>query len=121
MADNPEGLARIIVHRILARFGSQTGLLGSGRIGVNWELQESAGARHYLVRELRSGLPAEKAGLKVGDRVVACNGAVLSSVSSEREAKLLCRVEAGQTIQLDVRGAGQPIEISLTAEKRPGL
>jgi hypothetical protein len=121
MADNPEGLARIIVHRILARFGSQTGTLGSGRIGVNWELQESAGVRHYLVRELRSGLPAEKAGLKVGDRVVACNGAALSNVSSEREAKRLCRVEAGQTIQLDVRRAGQPLEISLMAEKRPGL
>ena len=120
-ADNPEGLARLIAHRILARFGSQTGLLGSGRIGVNWELQELAGVRYYLVRELRSGLPAEKAGLKVGDRVVACNGAVLSSVFSEREAKRLCQVEAGQTLQLDVRRAGQPIEISLTAEKRPGL
>ena len=120
-ADHPEGLARIIANRILARFGSQTGLLGSGRIGVNWELQESAGARYYLVRELRSGLPAEKAGLKVGDRVVACNGAVLSSVSSEREAKRLCRVEAGQTLQLDVRRAGEPMELSLTAEKRPGL
>jgi hypothetical protein len=120
-ADDPEGLARVIVHRILARFGSQTGLLGSGRIGVNWELQELAGARYYLVRELRGGLPAEKAGLKVGDRVVACNGAVLSSVSSEREAKRLCQVEAGQTLQLDVRRAGQPIEISLTGEKRPGL
>ena len=120
-SDNPEGLARVIANRILTRFGSQTGLLGSGRIGVNWELQESAGARFYLVRELRSGLPAEKAGLKVGDRVVACNGVVLSSVSSEREAKQLCQVEAGQTLQLDVRRAGQPIEISLTAEKRPGL
>ena len=120
-ADDPEGLARLIANRILTRFGSQTGLLGSGRIGVNWELQELAGARYYLVRELRGGLPAEKAGLKVGDRVVACNGAVLSSVSSEREAKQLCQVEAGQTLQLDVRRAGQPIEISLTAEKRPGL
>ena len=120
-ADDPEGLARIIAHRILARFGSQTGLLGSGRIGVNWDLQESAGVRYYLVRELRSGLPAESAGLKVGDRVVACNGAVLSSVSSEREAKQLCQVEAGQILRLDVRRAGQPIEISLTAEKRPGL
>ncbi|MDP3595749.1 MAG: CsgG/HfaB family protein, partial [Nitrospirota bacterium] len=70
--NDPEGLARVIVHRILARFGSQTGLLGSGRIGVNWDLQESAGARYYLVRELRSSLPAEKAGLTVGDRVVAC-------------------------------------------------
>jgi hypothetical protein len=120
-ADDPEGLARLIANHILARFGLQTGLLGSGRIGVNWDLQESAGARYYLVLELRSGLPAEKAGLKVGDRVVACNGAVLSGVSSEREAKQLCQVEAGQTLQLDVRRAGQPIEISLTAEKRPGL
>ncbi|MBK5280924.1 MAG: PDZ domain-containing protein [Nitrospiraceae bacterium] len=120
-AGDPEGLARVIAHRILARFGSQAGLLGSGHIGVNWELQESVGVRYYLVRELRSGLPAEKAGLKVGDRVVACNGMVLSSVSSEREAKRLCQVEAGQTLQLDVRRAGQPIEISLTAEKRPGL
>ena len=120
-ADDPEGLARVIANRILARFGSQTGLLGSGRIGVNWELQELAGVRYYLVRELRGGLPADKAGLKIGDRVVACNGAVLSGVSSEREAKQLCQVEAGQTLQLDVRRAGQPIEISLTAEKRPGL
>ena len=119
--DDPEGSARLIVHRILARFGSQTGLLGSGRIGVNWDLLESAGARYYLVRELRSGLPAEKAGLKVGDRVVACNGALLSGVASEREAKQLCQVEAGQTLQLHVRRAGQPIEITLTAEKRPGL
>ena len=120
-ADDPEGLARVIVLRILARFGSQTGLLGSGRIGVNWELQESAGARFYLVRELRGGLPAEKAGLKVGDRVVACNGSALATVASDREAKRLCRVEVGQILQLDVRRAGQPIAIPITAEKRPGL
>jgi PDZ domain/Curli production assembly/transport component CsgG len=119
--DDPEGLAREIANHILSRFGSQTGLLGSGRIGVNWELQELGGARYYLVRELRGGLPAEKAGLKVGDRVVACNGTVLSRVSSEREAKRLCQVEAGQTLQLDVRRANQPIEVLVTAEKRPGL
>ena len=120
-ADDPESVARVIAHRILARFGSQTGLLGSGRIGVNWDLQESAGARYYLVRELRSGLPAEKAGLKVGDRVVACNGIALATVTSDREAKRLCRVETGQTLHLDVRRADQPMAIPITAEKRPGL
>ncbi|MBI3806154.1 MAG: PDZ domain-containing protein [Nitrospirae bacterium] len=119
--DDPEGLARVIAHRILARFGSQTGLLGSGRIGVNWELQESAGARYYLVRELRGGLPAEKAGLKVGDRVVACNGIALATVTSDREAKRLCRVESGQTLKLAVRRAGMPLELSVVAETRPGL
>lgn len=119
--DNPESSARLIVHRILARFGSQTGLLGSGRIGVNWELQEENAARFYLVRELRSGLPAEKAGLKVGDLVVGCNGTALISAKNERDAKRLCQVEAGQTLQLDVRRADQSIEVVVTAEKRPGL
>lgn len=120
-ADDPEGVARVIANRILARFGSQTGLLGSGRIGVNWDLQESAGARYYLVRELRGGLPAEKAGLKVGDRVVACNGTALETVTSDREAKRLCRVEAGQTLNLDIRRGGSPLELSIVAESRPGI
>ncbi len=120
-SDDPEGSARLIVHRILARFGSQTGLLGSGRIGVNWELMEEKGARFYLVRELRSGLPAEKAGLKVGDRIVACNGASLAMVKTDRDAKRLCQVEAGQTLQLDVKRADQPMPVAITAEKRPGL
>jgi hypothetical protein len=120
-ADDPEGLARVIAHRILARFGSQTGLLGSGHIGVNWELQESAGVRYYLVREFRSGLPAEKAGLKVGDRVVACNGIALATVTSDREVKRLCQVEVGQALKLDIRRGGSPLELSIVAEPRPGL
>jgi hypothetical protein len=119
--DDPEGLARVIAHRILARFGSQTGLLGSGQIGVNWELQELAGARYYLVRELRGGRPAEKAGLKVGDRVIACNGIALATVTSDHEAKRLCRVEAGQALKLDISRSGSPLELSIVAEPRPGL
>jgi PDZ domain/Curli production assembly/transport component CsgG len=119
--DDPEGSARLIVHRILARFGSQTGLLGSGRIGVNWELMEEKGVRFYLVRELRSGLPAEKAGLKVGDRIVACNGASLAAVRTDREAKYLCQVEAGDTLQLEVRRADSAMSLVVTAQKRPGL
>lgn len=119
--DDPEGSARLIVNRILARFGSQTGLLGSGRIGVNWELLEEKGTRFYMVRELRSGLAAEKAGLKVGDRVVACNGVSLAVAQTDRDAKRLCRVEAGETLHLEVRRANRPMELFVTAEKRPGL
>ena len=119
--DDPESSARLIVHRILARFGSQTGLVGSGRIGVNWELSEERGTRFYVVRELRSGLPAEKAGLKVGDRILACNGVSLAAVRTDRDAKRLCQVEAGETLQLEVRRSSGPMELSVTAEKRPGL
>ncbi len=119
--DDPENLARLIAHRILARFGAQTGLLGSGYIGVNWELRDVKGSRVYVVREVRSGSAAERAGLKVGDRVVACNGAALANVTTEQAAKRLCQVEAGQVLQLDVRRADQPMEMVITAEKRPGL
>ena len=119
--ESPETSARLIVHRILTRFASQTGLLGSGRIGVNWEFQEERTSRFYVVKELRSGLPAEKAGLKVGDRVIACNGSALTSARTDRDAKRLCQVQVGQTLQLDVRRADQSIAIAVTAEKRPGL
>ncbi len=119
--DDAESSARLIVHRILARFGSQTGLLGSGRIGVNWELLESGGSRYYAVRELRSGLPAEKAGMHVGDEVVGCNGSSLAGVKSEREAKRLCQIEAGQSLKLDIRRAGSTLELGIVAEPRPGL
>jgi C-terminal processing protease CtpA/Prc len=88
---------------------------------VYWELQEEQGGRFYVVRELRGGLPAEKAGLKVGDRVVACNGEPLSGIKTEREAKGLCRVEAGKVLQLDVRRAEPVLDVYVTAEKRPGL
>jgi hypothetical protein len=119
--DDPESSARLIAHRVLARFGSQTGLLGSGRIGVNWELLNDKGARFYMVRELRSGLPAEKAGLKVGDRIMACNGASLSAARTERDAKRLCQVEAGETLQLELRRADSQMSVAVTADKRPGL
>jgi hypothetical protein len=119
--DNPESSARLIVHRILTLFGSQTGLLGSGRIGVHWELQEERGDRFYLVRELRSGLPAEKAGLRVGDRVIGCNGSALADVRTERDAKRICQVESGRMLQLDVRREDQFLDMQVIAEKRPGL
>ncbi|HEU4685636.1 MAG TPA: PDZ domain-containing protein [Nitrospira sp.] len=120
-SDDPESSARLIAHRILTRFGTQTGLLSSGRIGVNWELSEDRGQRFYVVRELRSGLPAEKAGLKVGDRILACNGASLIAVKSERDAKRICQVQAGEALELEVRRADGPMTVVVTAEKRPGL
>jgi hypothetical protein len=118
---DPESAARLITHRILARFGSQTGLLGSGHIGVNWELRDDKQTKFYLVRELRSGLPSEKAGLRVGDRVMACNGSPLARAKTEREAKRLCQVEAGQTLDLAVRRGDAPLGVAIIAEQRPGL
>ena len=52
---------------------------------------------------------------------MACNGASLASVKTERDAKRLCQVEAGQTLQLRLRRGDQPVELAVEAEQRPGL
>lgn len=120
-SDNPEYAARVIVNRILTLFGVQTGLLGSGYLGVLWRLQDEAGGRYYHVRAVRPGSPADKAGLQVGDRVTACNGLLLSQAQTEREASKLCRVEAGQVLRLDVIRDGRSLTVRPTADRRPGL
>lgn len=120
-SDNPEQAARLIVNRILTQFGVQADLLGSGRIGVSWQLRRDSGEQYYLVTELRAGLPGDQAGLKVGDHVTACNGVPLSTVKTERDARRLCRVEAGQELQLGVVREGRFFTVRLIAEKRPGL
>jgi len=119
--DTPEVLARRVAHRILARFGVRTGLLGTGRIGVNWNLRELSGSRAYLVQEIRSGSPADKAGLKVGDVVLSCNGSAIAATRTERQAKRACQVDTGQTLSLEVLREDQHLLLNATAEKRPGI
>lgn len=53
--------------------------------------------------------------------VIWYNGIGLATVKSDHEAKRLCQVAAGQTLQLDMRRAGTPVELSVVAETRPGL
>jgi hypothetical protein len=42
-------------------------------------------------------------------------------VKSEREAKRLCQIEAGQSLKLDIRRGGSLLELGIVAEPRPGL
>ena len=119
--DTPEVLARRLAHRILARFGVRTGLLGTGRIGVNWNLRELSRSRANLVQEIRSGSPADKAGLKVGDVVLSCNGSAIAATRTERQAKRACQIDTGQTLSLEVLREDQRLLLNATAEKRPGI
>jgi hypothetical protein len=91
VTDNPESSPCLIVHRILTLFGLQIGLLGSRRIGGHWELHEERGGFFYLVRELRSDLPTEKAGLRVGNLVIGCNWSPPADPKTERDTKQICR------------------------------
>lgn len=96
-------------------------MLESRRIGINRELMDEQGVRFYLVRVMQSGLPAEKAGIKIGDRIVVCNGASQSDVKAVRETKRLCQVGAREALQLDNRRTDSSMTVVVTAGQRPGL
>jgi hypothetical protein len=117
----PDNLARLIAHRIITRFGIKAGIIGTGRIGVIWDWREWPRSHVYLVQEISNGSPADKAGLKVGDAVIACNHVSFDSIQTERQAKRTCQIDAGQPLQLEVLRGDQHLDLEPVAERRPGI
>jgi predicted metalloprotease with PDZ domain len=76
-----------------------------GLIGV--QLERSSGAEGARVREVSPGGPAERAGIRSGDVIVAVNGTdVRGKDSARRVMELLRRVKPGDPVHLSaVRGA----------------
>jgi len=76
-----------------------------------------AGVRPWIdpvVGQVRPGTPAEQAGLRAGDRIVAVNGKPVSQLLDFD--KVLDSVKGGP-ITMDVTRAGAPVHISLPAVK----
>lgn len=117
----PDNLARLIAHRIITRFGVKAGVLGTGRIGVMWDWREWPISHVFLVQEISVGSPADKAGLKVGDAVLACNDASFASMQTERQAKHACQIDAGQPLTLEILRGEERLDLQLIAERRPGI
>jgi serine protease Do len=77
------------------------GLMGGPRLGIQGDDLTSQladyfgvkGGKGVLVREVKSGTPAEKAGLKAGDCIVEVDGREVGSVEDLREA---LRSESGE-------------------------
>ncbi len=83
----------------------------SGQLGAFFGAPEGEG---ILVRDVNSGSPAEKAGVKAGDVIVSLNGDRIRSVGELREKLSAKRDEKDRTVKLGVlRNKG---EVSLTVE-----
>jgi serine protease Do len=95
---------------------------GGGRIGVSIrdvdkadvEREKLAGASGAAIEEVRSGSPAEKAGLKAGDVVIEYDG---ERVRSARQlTRLVSETPAGRTVKAAVMRAGKRVDVDLTPE-----
>lgn len=83
----------------------------SGQLGAFFGAPEGEG---ILVREVNSGSPAEKAGVKAGDVITSFNGERIRSVGELREKLSAKRDEKDKTVKLGV--LRNKSEISLTVE-----
>jgi serine protease Do len=83
----------------------------NGQLGTFFGAPDGEGV---LVREVKAGSPAEKAGLKAGDVITSLNGARLRSVGELREKLSAKRDEKGASVKLGV--LRNKSEISLTVE-----
>jgi serine protease Do len=95
-----------------------TPLLGIGAEDLNGQLGDYFGAPNgdgILVREVRSGTPAEKAGLKAGDVITKLDG---QTVKSTRDLRTQLRQKMDQkSVTLSVLRKGSEISVPVEIEK----
>ncbi len=89
---------------------------GTGRIGFKGESKNTTEGRQLLVTAVTPNSPAERAGLKVGDILLSCNGK--SGFHTIMQYRMVCKSDAGQTIFLQVKRGGTLTTISTTAVSR---
>ena len=109
------GLARQVMAQIISKGRVARGWLGvSARDIVNDTTGAGAGA---ALVGLRRGGPADKAGLRAADTVVAINGKEVADT-----AALVAQTAAlspGTRVQFKVRRGGEPLMIGVELEQRP--
>ncbi len=68
------------------------------------------------ITEVVSGLPADRAGLKRGDRILSINGRVISSLGLRRIARLL-QGPVGRSVDLAVRRKNNPASLQMSVPR----
>ncbi|RIH86236.1 Carboxy-terminal processing protease CtpA [Calidithermus terrae] len=89
----------------------------SERPGLGASLRAVEGLEGLLVLEVFDQSPAQQAGLRRGDRVVAVNRQPLPAANAERAAFLEARVAEGGPLVLEVLRAGARLELTLTPQR----
>ena len=116
----PQIVAAAITGRIIERMAIQTGLRGSGRIGIQEDsvTVDRFGNKTVRVRLTIPGFPAEKAGLQAGDVILSCNGSRSETWKIKRDYLRACQAESGQSLVLEVSRGGKRLTIRATAVSR---
>ncbi len=102
---------------VAAWLGIETGEAESADAATMATLLTTAGMGSAIIFTVTAHSPAESAGLKVGDVIVAVGGA--STTSAQDVATRLSRFTPGQSTTISVYRTGKPVEISVRFATHP--
>jgi len=113
----PINLARDIMQQLAEHGEVQRGRLGAQGQDLTVQLAQAFGIERssgFIVTELESGSPADKAGIRVGDVIVAANGRAIRSTRDMHNLVGLQRL--GQSIELELFRDGAQLELSVVIQ-----
>ena len=117
----PVNLAREVMRQLMAYGEVRRGSLGLDSRDVTAQMAQQfgvpAGSRGALVARVYRGSPAEQAGVKPGDLVVAANGQRIDSAEALHNLEGLLPV--GQPVKLDLRRDGHLQSVSAVLKAQP--
>lgn len=116
--DPPIMGAQQILADVLARCFQHVAPIRTGLLGYKVVLQEMEGTRALVVSDIVPGSPVERAGLQVGDTILACGDTAQTKWKTIWHHYNTCAAEAGQTRAIQFARADQRMTIRATALAR---
>jgi len=95
--------------------------LGMTAASINRQLQAALDlptANGVLVQGIEEGGPAEKAGIKAGDQIIAINGVAVES--REQANRLIFGSGVGDVLEMTINRKDNLMKLKVTLEERPG-
>ncbi len=109
----PINTARDIIQQLRTKGKVSRGYLGISLGEITPDTQEAWGLKNdkgALVQEVKPGLPAEQAGIKKGDIIVAVNG---KPIAGQKEVvKMISSMEPGISVKLTLLRGGKEMTLS---------
>ncbi len=116
----PVSLARTVLEQIIRSGNVTRGWIGVEVQEITPELAESFGlsaTSGALIAGIMRGSPADKAGMKPGDVLLAIEGKKVGDAQSVLE--LIAGLEPGRRSKLSVKRSNKDLELDVTVGKRP--
>lgn len=115
----PVGLARKVMEQIIETGSVTRGWFGVEVANITPELSESLGlegTRGAIVGGIERGSPADRAGIRLGDVIVAVGGKAVPDLTATLNA--IADIPPGKTVQVKVLRRNQEVTLPVTVGRR---